>query len=118
MGDDCWMDDDDYSIVQQRSLKLIGIMDNPEQISLSSDTNTMVVKNRLVCVRGLERMTTQRVEERSQIRMKLFNAVIRAQQDGYGEEAIRQVSRKYSKPSTKVARMVGISDEVNAASSH
>merc|ERR1712183_255447 len=100
------------------SSKLIEIMEKSEQISLSSDTNTMVVKNRLVCVRGLERMTTQRAEERSQIRTKLCNAVIRAQQDNYDEEAIRQASREYSKSSTKVARMIAISDEVNAASSY
>jgi len=123
--DQCWMNDEDHSFIRSRSLRLVEMMeDEKKQYPISSDTNTMIVNNHLVCVRGLEGKTLTRVYEHDERQRKLYDAVFRVQQQQRqqgergvvdSQEAIRQASKKYSKKSTKSARLVGISDEANAS---
>jgi len=123
--DQCWMNEEDHSFIRSRSLRLIEMMeDEKNQHSISVDTNTMIVNNHLVCVRGLEEKTSTRVYERDERQRKLYNAVFRVQQQHRQQErrgvvdhqeVIRQASKKYSKKSTRSARLVGLSDEANAS---
>mmetsp|Transcript_40527 Transcript_40527/g.46661 ORF Transcript_40527/g.46661 Transcript_40527/m.46661 type:complete len:359 (-) Transcript_40527:34-1110(-) len=117
-----WMNEDDYNRIRERSLRLVEMIEDPnKRYPISNDT--MIVNTHLICVRGLCDMTTQCVEARDLVQQQLQTAVFRLQsqqqQDnnrgGQGADpaqALRQVSRKYSKKSTKAARFVGISDRV------
>merc|ERR1712032_987573 len=123
--DALWMNREDGKSLRCRTLRLIEMMeDEKNRYPISPDTNTMIVNNHPVCVRGLEKQTSQRVNEREELRRKLYNAVFRVQQqqreeDGVVDptEAIRKACKKYSKKAAKTARLVGISDEANAVSS-
>lgn len=115
----CWMDEEDYRSIRSRSLTLIEMMEDEKKYPISADY--MIVNKHLVCVRGLGEKTSQCTKELDRIQRKLYKAVFRVQEELREEgildpEAIRQASRKYSKKSTKTARFVGISDEVNVTS--
>lgn len=120
-----WMNEEDGSFIRCRSLRLIKMMeDGKHRYPIWAGTNTMIVNNHLVCVRGLEEQTSQRVNEREELQRKLYNAVFRVQQQhrekdggGHPQESIRRACAKYSKQAAKAARLVGISDEANASSS-
>jgi len=127
--DQCWMNEEDHSFIRSRTLRLIQMMEDEEkQYPISADTNTMMVDNHLVCVRGLEEKTSPCVYERDELQRKLYTAVFSVQHQHRQQkeeqcvvdrqEAIRQASKKYSKTSNKLARLVGISDEANAFSSN
>mmetsp|Transcript_21953 Transcript_21953/g.22264 ORF Transcript_21953/g.22264 Transcript_21953/m.22264 type:complete len:283 (-) Transcript_21953:64-912(-) len=113
-----WMNEEDYEKIRSRSHKLIDMMADPQKrYPISADT--MIVNTHLVCVRGLEVNTTQQQHAREQHRRKLTTAVLRLQQqqeEGHivddPQEALRQLSKKYSKKSIKTARFTGISDGV------
>jgi len=122
-----WMQEDDYNRIRERSLRLVEMIEDPQKrYPISNDT--MIVNTHLICVRGLCDMTTHCVEARDAVQQQLQTAVFRLQEsqqqqdnkmgDGQGADhtqatqALRQVSRKYSKKSTKAARFVGISDRV------
>lgn len=113
-----WMNEEDYEKIRSRSHKLIDMMEDPQKrYPISADT--MIVNTHLVCVRGLEVNTSQQQQEREQHRRKLTTAVLRLQQqqeEGHivddPQEALRQLSKKYSKKSIKTARFTGISDGV------
>jgi len=116
-----WMNEEDYEKIRSRSHKLIDMMEDPQKrYPISADT--MIVNTHLVCVRGLEVNTSQQQHEREQQRRKLITAVLRLQaqqqceEDGHivddPQEALRQLSKKYSKKSIKTARFTGISDGV------
>jgi len=119
--DQCWMKKEDYSFIRSRSLRLVEMMEDTKQCyPISPDTNTMIVDTHLVCVRGLERKTSQRANERGQLQRKLETSVFSLQKKQKEEglvdpEAIKKVCEKYSKKSSKIARLVGISDEINAS---
>mmetsp|Transcript_11043 Transcript_11043/g.10707 ORF Transcript_11043/g.10707 Transcript_11043/m.10707 type:complete len:364 (-) Transcript_11043:57-1148(-) len=117
-----WMQEDDYNTIRLRSLRLVEMIEDPKQRYPISGGDTMIVNTHLICVRGLCDMTTHCVDERDAVQRQLQTAVFRLQSQqqerGYGQgaadhtQALRQVSRKYSKKSTKAARFVGISDRV------
>merc|ERR1712029_1270361 len=97
--------------------------DEKKKHQISADNNTMIVNNRLVCVRGLEEMTSTRIYECDERQRKLYDAVFRVQQQQRQQEergvvdpqeAIRQASKYHSNKSTRSARLVGLSDEANA----
>mmetsp|Transcript_11045 Transcript_11045/g.10712 ORF Transcript_11045/g.10712 Transcript_11045/m.10712 type:complete len:396 (-) Transcript_11045:57-1244(-) len=125
--DSIWMKEDEYDTIRKRSLRLVEMIEDPQKrYPISNDT--MIVNTHLICVRGLCDMTTHCVEARDAVQQQLQTAVFRLQEsqqqqdnkmgDGQGADhtqatqALRQVSRKYSKKSTKAARFVGISDRV------
>jgi hypothetical protein len=113
----CWMNEDDYYSIRSRSLRLVEMMEDTKRYPIS-DCDTMIVNKHLVCVRGLGEKTTQCSYERDRLQRKLRTAVFRLQQqqkeDGIIDpNAIRQISKKYTKRSAKTARFIGISDEVN-----
>lgn len=113
----CWMNEDDYYSIRSRSFRLIEMMEDTKRHPVSA-CDTMIVNKHLVCVRGLGEKTSQCSYERDQIQRKLKTAVFRLQRqqkkDGIiDEQAIRKICKKYSKNSTKTARFIGISDEVN-----
>jgi len=119
--DSRWMKEDDYNTIRKRSLRLVEMIEDPKQRYPISGGDTMIVNTHLICVRGLCDMTTHCVDERDLVQRQLQTAVFRLQSqqqemgDGQGmdhTQALRQVSRKYSKKSTKAARFVGISDRV------
>jgi len=117
--DQCWMNGEDYHFIRSRSYKLIDMMEDGYRYPISADT--MIVNKHLVCIRGLEGNTSQKQNERDQLQKKIQAAVFHLQQqqknDGLVDpQAIRQVSKQYSKESTKNARFVGISDEVTSLS--
>jgi len=117
--DECWMNEEDYHFIRSRSYKLIDMMEDGNRYPISADT--MVVNKHLVCIRGLEGNTSQKQNERDQLQKKIQAAVFHLQQqqkeDGViNPQAIRQVSKKYSKEPTKNARFVGISDECASVS--
>jgi len=116
-----WMQEDDYNTIRLRSLRLVEMIEDPQKrYPISNDT--MIVNTHLICVRGLCDMTTHCVEARDAVQQQLQTAVFRLQSQQQQEmggqgadpqtQALRQVSRKYSKKSTKAARFVGISDRV------
>mmetsp|Transcript_11044 Transcript_11044/g.10709 ORF Transcript_11044/g.10709 Transcript_11044/m.10709 type:complete len:390 (-) Transcript_11044:57-1226(-) len=120
--DSRWMNEDEYNTIRKRSLRLVEMIEDPKQRYPISGGDTMIVNTHLICVRGLCDMTTHCVDERDAVQRQLQTAVFRLQSQqqerGYGQgaadhtQALRQVSRKYSKKSTKAARFVGISDRV------
>jgi len=119
--DQSWMNEEDYYSIRSRSLRLVEMIEDEKRYPISADT--MIVNKHLVCVRGLGDKTSQCVYERDRLQRKLQTAVFRLQQQQKEEglvdpQAIRQVSKKYSKKSTKIARFVGISDGVNVSSRH
>ena len=72
-----------------------------------------------MCVRGLKDMTSQCMYTRALLQRRFQTAVFRIQSQQQQQEggrrdpqALRQVSRKYSRKSKKAARFVGISDGV------
>merc|ERR1712183_361371 len=103
--DACWMNEDDFSFIRSRSFRLVEMMeDEKNRYPISADTNTMIVNNHLVCVRGLEEQTSQRLFEQEELQRKLHNAVFRIQQQQREEdgnvdphEAIRRACTNYSK---------------------
>jgi len=118
--DSIWMKEDEYDTIRKRSLRLVEMIEDPKQRYPISGGDTMIVNTHLICVRGLCDMTTHCVDERDAVQRQLQTAVFRLQSQqqemgGQGADpaqALRQVSRKYSKKSTKAARFVGISDRV------
>mmetsp|Transcript_26345 Transcript_26345/g.57726 ORF Transcript_26345/g.57726 Transcript_26345/m.57726 type:complete len:296 (-) Transcript_26345:90-977(-) len=115
----CWMDDEDYRSIRSRSLTLIEMMEDEKKYPISADY--MIVNKHLVCVRGLGEKTSESTRELERVQRKLYKGVFRVQEELREEgivdpEAIRKACRKYSKKSTKTARFVGISDEVNVSS--
>jgi len=115
----CWMDEEDYRSIRSRSLTLIEMMEDEKKYPISADY--MIVNKHLVCVRGLGEKTSQCTRELERVQRKLYKTLFRVQEELREQglvdpEAIRQASKKYSKKSTKTARFVGISDEVNVAS--
>jgi len=117
--DQCWMNGEDYHFIRSRSYKLINMMEDVYRYPVSADT--MIVNKHRICVRGLEGKTSQKQNESDQLQKRIHTAVFHLQQqqkeDGLVDpQALRQVSTKYSKYSTKSARFVGISDEVKSLS--
>mmetsp|Transcript_8502 Transcript_8502/g.8348 ORF Transcript_8502/g.8348 Transcript_8502/m.8348 type:complete len:268 (-) Transcript_8502:58-861(-) len=117
--DECWMNEEDYHFIRSRSYKLIDMMEDGNRYPISADT--IIVHKHLICIRGLEGNTSQKQNERGQRQKKIQTAVYHLQQqqkeDGViNPQAIRQVSKKYSKEPTKNARFVGISDECASVS--
>jgi len=119
--DSSWMSEDDYNTIRSRSLRLVEMIEDTKRYPISADT--MIVNKHLICVRGLSDMTSQCVYERDLLQRRLQTAVFRIQEQQKEDnivdpQAIRQVSRKYSKKSTKSARFVGISDGVTISNRH
>jgi hypothetical protein len=112
------MNEDDYYSIISRSLRLVEMMEDTKRYPLSEWDN-MIVNNHFVCVRGLGEKTKQCSYERCRLRRRLQTAIFRLQQqqkdDGIIDpQAIRQISKKYTKKYAKTARLfIDISDEVN-----
>merc|ERR1712032_243373 len=120
--DQRWMNDEDYSAIRSRSIRLVEMIEDEKRYPISADS-TMIVNNNLVCVRGLKEKTSKFVDERDNLLSKLQTDVFLLQQQQREEgavdlqEEIRQACKKYSQKSARKARLIGIPDEANASSS-
>ena len=116
--DKCWMKEEDYSFIRSETLRLVRMMEQSKLYPIKADTNTMNVNGHEICIRGLE--TSQYEYESVQLQRKLYTSLFSLQtklkEEGLVDpQAIRKVCEKHSKKSSKTARLVGISDEVNAS---